>query len=300
MHNYEKVSVLMSTYNEPLDWIREAVDSILNQTYPNIEFIIIVDKPDNRELILLLEEYKKENNNIVLIINEKNLGLVESLNKGIQCATGEYIARMDADDISESARIEKQVRYLKENSYNLVGSYFTPFWLDNRKHVCVLPKKDGAIRETFRHRNCVQHPTWLGEKKVFIELNGYRNIDACEDFDFLVRVALTGYRLGNVGESLLLYRLNPLSISHQKLYKQQATMLYISYNYRHNKVITMDEYNKYLNSSKYRQKCKRLAKMDFYNRSVGLRHLIVFFIPEYISWKISNLIINRVRLTEEK
>lgn len=105
----EKISVIMSTFNEKLEWVKEAIDSIINQTYRNIEFIIIVDNPNNIELKNMLEQYCIEDDRIKIIVNEFNIGLVKSLNKALKICSGEFIARMDADDISVKYRLEKQL-----------------------------------------------------------------------------------------------------------------------------------------------------------------------------------------------
>lgn len=107
-----KLSIIMSVYSEPIEWMRLSVDSILNQSYKDFEFIIINDKPDRKENRELLDVYKHKDNRIVLINNKVNLGLTKSLNIGLLAAKGEYIARMDADDISLPDRLKQQVDFL--------------------------------------------------------------------------------------------------------------------------------------------------------------------------------------------
>lgn len=111
----------MSTYNEENMLIRQAVESILNQTYSEFEFIIVLDNPKNIEIANLIQEYASRDKRIVILKNEKNLGLVKSLNKALEISKGEYIMRMDADDISEKDRIEKEYKFLKENNLDLVA-----------------------------------------------------------------------------------------------------------------------------------------------------------------------------------
>ncbi|HDL4956660.1 TPA: glycosyltransferase, partial [Mannheimia haemolytica] len=96
----KKISVVMSTYNEPVEWVEKSIRSILNQTYDNIEVIVICDNPDNKGIVDLLNLIKEGDNRVVLHFNERNKGLIYSLNKAINLSSGEYIARMDADDIS--------------------------------------------------------------------------------------------------------------------------------------------------------------------------------------------------------
>ena len=109
------VSVLMSVYNEPEEWMRVAIDSILGQTFTDFEFIIINDNPKRKLNREILSDYAKQDKRIVILENEENIGLTKSLNKGLKVAKGKYIARMDADDISLSDRLEKQVNFMEEH-----------------------------------------------------------------------------------------------------------------------------------------------------------------------------------------
>ena len=114
-----KVSVVMPAYNAE-KYIGEAIESILNQTFRNFEFIIINDGSVDRTKEII-QEY--DDPRIVLLENDKNSGIVVTLNKGVDAATGEYIARMDADDIALSNRIEQQVMFLNTHrNIGVVGS----------------------------------------------------------------------------------------------------------------------------------------------------------------------------------
>ena len=127
MNNNPKISVIMSVYNTPELWLRQAIESILNQSYSNFEFIIITDCPNDNS-IAILEEYKSNDNRIILKHNEKNMGLTYNLNFAVSIARGEYIARMDSDDISVKDRLLKQVLYMdKHESVVVVGSYACGF-----------------------------------------------------------------------------------------------------------------------------------------------------------------------------
>ena len=106
-----KVTVLMSVYNGE-KYLREAVDSILAQTFKDFEFIIINDGSTDKTAEIL-KSYKDAR--IKIVNNDKNIGLTKSLNKGLKMARGKYIARQDADDISFPKRLETQVRYLEEH-----------------------------------------------------------------------------------------------------------------------------------------------------------------------------------------
>ena len=103
-----EVSVIMATYKEPENLLRQAIESILNQSYKDFEFIIILDNPGNKEHIEIVKSYQKQDSRIRFYINEKNAGLTATLNRGIELSRGKYICRMDADDISMPERIQDQ------------------------------------------------------------------------------------------------------------------------------------------------------------------------------------------------
>ena len=252
----------MSTYNEPLSWIKESVESILNQTYLNIEFIIIVDNPNNVELIELLEQYERIHRHVKIYKNTQNLGLVQSLNKGLKLCSGEYIARMDADDYSFPTRLEKQLEYMERHNYDLVGCDYEMF--DDEK---IIREVKGAYSPDICNRilpyeSCVAHPTWLVKKTVYMDLNGYRNIDACEDFDFLNRAILNGFKIGNIPSKLLRYRDNQESISHKKSIRQQVITRFMSEHYSKGKVLSIEEYLNFLQSKRYIKLYKKEEKIS--------------------------------------
>ena len=118
----ELVSVIMPVYNSS-DYLEEAINSILNQTYKNIELIIIDDGSDVKTK-KILEKYNRFNQNINLISSIENKGIVFSLNQGIEIAKGKYIARMDSDDFSHPKRIEKQISAFKKNNLDICASNY--------------------------------------------------------------------------------------------------------------------------------------------------------------------------------
>src|SRR5688500_15226048 len=117
------ISVVMSAYNSD-KYIAKAIESILNQTFKDFEFIIINDGSKD-ESLKIIKRYGKKDKRIVLIDNKKNLGLIKSLNKGLKIAKGKYIARMDSDDIAMPQRFKIQLDYLDKNrNIFLVGTSF--------------------------------------------------------------------------------------------------------------------------------------------------------------------------------
>src|SRR5690606_20575239 len=113
-----KITVLMCVYNGQR-YLREAIDSILNKTYSDFEFLI-VDDGSTDDTLKILKSYK--DSRIKLVLNDNNIGLTKSLNKGLMLAKGEYIARMDADDISVKNRLLAQLNFMQQNNYDLIYS----------------------------------------------------------------------------------------------------------------------------------------------------------------------------------
>lgn len=215
------VTVIMPVYNEKKQWIVESVNSIIKQTYANIEFIIICDSTDN-QLKSFLQEISKKGDNIKIIFNPRNLGLVNSLNRGINLATGEFIARMDADDVSLPERIETEVKCINAEKVDLVFSEVNVI-NESGKLVSSIDKKNNLneiqLNELFRYGNVSKHPTWLGRSELFKELM-YRNVSYTEDMDFLLRGLQEGKNFFKIAQPLLNYRVRDNSISRTNDLKQ--------------------------------------------------------------------------------
>lgn len=237
------ISVIMSTYKEDERLLRESIESILNQTYRDFEYIIILDYPDNDVHKSVIEEYALKDDRIHFYINEKNMGLTDSLNRGLSLCHGEYIARMDADDISLPDRLERQMKYLEKNHYDLIGG-ITEMINENGsllysiKSVPTDPKK---INKALRYSQCIAHPTWLGRKEVFEKNAGYRHMPLCEDYDFTLRAVLNGFVVSNLNEAVLKYRMTSNSISRSNLFEQYLYMSYITNEYKNKRVASIDK-----------------------------------------------------------
>lgn len=237
------ISVIMSTYKEDERLLRESIESILNQTYRDFEYIIILDYPDNDVHKSVIEEYALKDDRIHFYINEKNMGLTDSLNRGLSLCHGEYIARMDADDISLPDRLERQMKYLEKNHYDLIGG-ITEMINENGsllysiKSVPTDPKK---INKALRYSQCIAHPTWLGRKEVFEKNAGYRHMPLCEDYDFTLRAVLNGFVVSNLNEAVLKYRMTSNSISRSNLFEQYLHMSYITNEYKNNRIASVDK-----------------------------------------------------------
>ena len=166
------VSVLLPVYKEKNEYIETAINSILCQTYKEIELIIMLDNPSVEKKEFL---NRFAGINVKIICNESNLGIVKNLNKGINFCEGEYICRMDADDYSYPTRIEEQVKFLEENNYGIVGCNIECF-SDNEKYIVNYPQHNSDCLLMMFFSGCIAHPAWLIKKAVYLELQGYRDV----------------------------------------------------------------------------------------------------------------------------
>lgn len=201
-----EVSVIMPTYNVE-KYIDEAVESILNQTYTNFEFII-VDDYSTDFTFQKLENWAQKDDRILLLRNNRNMKICYTLNRALNMAKGNYIVRMDGDDVSEPDRIEKLYEYLlNHKDVDLVGSQ-TITIVENGKEIgrkTYLLTPD-YIEKGNRYCPCVVH-IWMAKKQMYDCLHGYRDIPYAEDYDFLLRGSNQGFKYGNRKEYLYKVRI---------------------------------------------------------------------------------------------
>ena len=228
-----EVSVLMSVYREPVPYIEKAVCSILKQTFQNIELLIVLDDPGNGEARQFLSTLKSDSR-VRILENKKNGGLAKSLNRLIRIARGDYLARMDADDIAFPDRIEKELKFLKENSLDMVGTGTYKIdengsvWDKTGSDICC-HKEIAAILPV---QNVFVHPTIMIRRETALRQGGYRNFPVCQDYDLWLRLLTEGCSLGILNEPLLYFRRHSSSVSSQKAYTQVLVEKYIRRLYR--------------------------------------------------------------------
>jgi glycosyltransferase involved in cell wall biosynthesis len=200
-----QISVVMPVYNGER-FLEEAVESILNQTFRDFELIAINDGSTDRSGEML-DEYERRDTRVRILRQPSNQGLVAALNWGCQEAQGQYIVRMDADDISLPERLQKQVDFMNMNpEVGIAGTWIEYIdehgiqdgrtWKPPTSHILLLWKLlFGAP---------MAHPTWIMRRKVAAQLNFYSKTSV-EDFDLLMR-AIHVTHMGNLPEILLRYR----------------------------------------------------------------------------------------------
>lgn len=245
-----KISVIMPTYRENISVLDEAVNSILSQTYSDFELIVMLDDPGNKEHIQYFENLSKKDARIKFHVNEVNLGLSKSLNNALNYVQGEYIARMDADDVSVSDRLANQLSYIEENQFDMIGGILMVIDEQGEKiyDIQSVPTDDAKIKKALKYNQVIAHPSWFCRKEVFTSLKGYRSIPLCEDTDFTLRAALKGFKLSNYDGVVLKYRMTSNSISRSNLLKQFLYLKFITKDYKNKKVSNIDEATSYVNS----------------------------------------------------
>lgn len=196
-----KLTVLMPLYNPQEEHLREAIMSILNQTFSDFEFLIINDGSTNNaeEVVLSFNDER------IRYIKQDNMGLASTLNKGIELASAKIIARMDQDDISHPGRLEKQFKFLEENSnVSIVGSWIKHF---PKTEIVKVPKFPNLME--FLNSCVMNHPTVMFRKSDFLKYDLRYNpeLKTSEDYDLWAR-AVRVLNFANLQEVLLDYRIH--------------------------------------------------------------------------------------------
>ena len=245
-----EISVIMSTYNEKEQYIRESIESILNQTFKDFEFIIVLDNPENEMIKKVLLDYSKIDSRIKLLFNKKNEGLTESLNIAWKIAEADYIARMDADDISEPNRLQIEYNIMLSKNLDLIATSKLNI-SENGKNLgkYVDEIKPSKMKFLLPYDNSICHPTVLMKKKVLIDLNGYRDISSCEDYDLWIRMLCKGYKIEIIPAILIKCR------------------------FRHNSILRCNEYKRYVSDNYVKQLYKYYIK---YNKIPSFQHFIKY------------------------
>ncbi|MBZ1507510.1 glycosyltransferase [Leuconostoc mesenteroides] len=230
MRDNDKISILMPVYKEPINFIKESLNSIKHQTYDNIEILVGVDDPTNREAIDFLNSISNENNKIKIFVNEHNIGLAENLNGLLNQAKGKYVARMDADDVADSSRLEKQLEFLNYYHLDFVSGAYDS--IDENGYTTKVAKKKNLLNKDVRiiekYGNILTHPLWLVSKDIMLNLK-YRRVEPVEDYDLIARAILdNNIKFGFMGQSLLKYRVRNKSESHKNPAQSLLMTNYIS------------------------------------------------------------------------
>ena len=239
-----KVTVLMSVYNGER-FVKEAIESILNQTLTDFEFII-VDDASSDETFEILQKYAKNDCRVIIEKNDFNLGLTKSLNKGLSKCKGKYIARLDADDIAVKNRLQKQYSYMESHSETsfLCSDVIVIGEKGHKlKETCVNPR--GLPIEQFLLFNVpLIHSAMFFRRDVISRLGGYdENYHTRQDLELWLRALRQNYHMDIMHEKLVFLRYHSASLSNNSidnLYLSQAIRL-MHLAHKHGLDLTRDE-----------------------------------------------------------
>ena len=218
------VSVVMSVFNGDR-FLREAIDSILNQSFGGFEFVII-DDGSNDSSASILDDYQGRDVR-TKVYHQPHKGLIESLNRGCRLAQGKYIARMDADDVASRDRLMVQIDFMEAHpQVGVLGGAVE--WINAEGRPLGIyrnPAEDRQIRAELLYRCAFWHPTVMLREHVFRCTGGYRTaaVDA-EDYDLWLRIA-DHFQLANLEDIVLKYRIHPQQVSMRKRTQQTLGIL---------------------------------------------------------------------------
>ncbi len=207
----ESYSVLMSVYyKEKPRFLKESIDSMLEQTVLTNDFVLVCDGPLTPELDAVIAEYEQNYPNLFQMIRlEQNMGLGRALNIGMEYCTNDLIARMDSDDIALPDRCEKQLNFFAAHpeldiaSGSVAEFSTTP---DEIQSVRALPQTQEEIKHFIGKRNPINHPCVMYRKKSVLSAGGYQHFPLFEDYYLWARMFLNGAVFYNLPDTLVYMR----------------------------------------------------------------------------------------------
>lgn len=208
-----KFSVLMSVYHgDQAEFFRQSLDSLLKQSRPPDQIVIVRDGILTAELQQVLDEYTERHSELIHTVHkDKNEGLGKALDLGLKHCKHELVARMDADDVSMEHRFETQIRWMEKNpEIHVLSSSICEFEGDVSNVISIrrLPQSGEELSSFARQRNPINHPTILFRKSFITKAGGYSHFPLFEDYHLMARVIMNGGGLYNIQEPLLYFRLS--------------------------------------------------------------------------------------------
>ncbi|MGQ9505937.1 MAG: glycosyltransferase [Thermogutta sp.] len=204
------VSVNMCVWRPHERYFREAVQSILDQTFPDFELIIVED-PSEHDGRAMIPDLLKDPR-IRYVHNTERTGFEAQKNLGLRLSNATYVAMMDADDIAEPERLERQLQFLRANpNIQVVGSWIRIINANGEPiGIRHYPTSPQAVKRAMRRYNALAHPSVVVSREIALAVGAYDpQMHLAEDYDLWARVLSHGYNLANVPEPLLRYRLHP-------------------------------------------------------------------------------------------
>lgn len=198
-----KVSVVLPIRNDA-EFCSDAIQSILDQSHKRIE-LIIIDDGSTDSTPEIVREFVSQDARIVHLTNDKPLGLPVALNRGVRVATGDFIARMDSDDLSSFDRIERQLSFIFENQIDVAGCAIQ-IESEIGKKTRLYPETPAECNFSLLFESCFCHPAVMGRREHFVDFPYNETLTTSQDYDLWCRMSQAGLQLGNIQETLFTYR----------------------------------------------------------------------------------------------
>ena len=287
------ISVVLSTYNEE-KYIAKSIQSILDQTYPYFEFIIVNDGSTDSTLQIV----KSFTDPRIVVIDKPNSGLPDSLNRGITAAKYDWIARMDGDDIATHDRFERQVSYIKEDSAVIGGQFISINEMGDpiSGKVSNKPLSCAKCRSALLFgMSPLAHPTVLVKKELLIKYGGYDvNFRAAQDVELWSRL-VPFVKIINIPEPILFYRQHTNNITNKRkdLQRMLAFLGFMKYVLKLRRPLTSEEFNRFENVLSNKSLIQRNDKYYKWSHD-GNGHVRTVKLLMYYMWRL--LLILKYRL----
>jgi glycosyltransferase involved in cell wall biosynthesis len=264
-----KITVLLPVFNDE-GHIKQSVASVIEQTFQNWELLVLDDGSTDRS-IKMIKDLLARDPRIKLINNPTNIGLIETLNKGLSASHSDLIARIDSDDYwNDKTKLQKQFDFLNSNpEYGLIGT--CGIAVDEQdKHIFNLnyPETDSEIRSQILRRNCFIHSSVMFRKNLALKCGGYnQNYKHVEDYTLWLQLG-TISKLANLPEQMITYRINQKGITQNNTDTQINSAIKLSQEYK-------NKYPNYLSAS-IKLKTQKLLLRIFGNKGLSLLKEKVF------------------------
>lgn len=218
----------MSEYNTKETLLKKSIESIIKQSYKNLE-LIIIDDGSSTDVKRIVDDINDKR--IKIIVNKANMGFVYSLNKALNKAKGSYVARMDTDDYSHPDRLKRQKEYLDKHPEIAVVGANVEFY--DEKGVWGKSSYPQKIdRDQMLRTSPLAHPTIMARRNILLAEGGYPNYTRCEDYALWIKLFSDGYKLANLDDCLLDYRLSKNDYQKKSLQKRKDFFRMLNEQYR--------------------------------------------------------------------
>lgn len=265
MNRIPEISVVMPVYNGE-KYLKEAIESILNQTYKDFEFLIVYDESTD-ETLSIIQGFQEQDERVVLINGDKE-GISGALNKGIEKARGKYIARLDADDISLPARFENQINHMELLKLDICGGHSLLIDSDGKINgIGMVPRSHDLCGLSMFFMVPFAHSSVMILKSFLID-SSLKYIGKYEDFDLWARMFSAGAKFGNVDDVVVRYRVlkDSLSIVHAAGSRRDTRRVLKIFRIEHQKYLS--EVIKHLDMGLLSEKEKSLVVRYLINRAI--------------------------------